>query len=265
MKTPSDTWRPTAAYFYLLQRDAVALAWEYLRRNTTYRHEWQRSKSREDTRQAHQWSLRGLEDPDLDCRSAFPRWILTPASVVRLTSTVEDTNSTPFSVWKLPGRKVMSHDGVRLLMTLDSAPRSLSFALGGDVSEGKPFDILVSASSAARSVWPAVTRLFAFLERPRTFARRSVAHRPTRDSLIHMRTMQALDGQAAGATHREIAGAIFGEDEVFQRWDTNSELRAQLRYLLRRGHGLVDGGYRDLLGRSATVSEGESIADLDSP
>ena len=254
MKTPSDQWRPNAAYFYLLQCDAVALAWEYLRRNPTYRHDCHCSNLREDTRPAHQWGLRGLEDPDLDCRVAFPRWVLSPASVVRLTSNVEDANSTPFSVWKLPGRKVMSHDGVRLLLTINSVPRPLLFALGGDLSEGNPFDILVSASSAARSVWPTVTRLFSFLERPRTFARRSVTSRPTRESLVHMRTLQALDGHAAGATHREIAGAIFGEDEVFQRWDTNSELRAQLRYLLRRGHGLVDGGYRDFLGRTVTAT-----------
>jgi hypothetical protein len=263
--TPSDTWRPTAAYFYLLQLDPIALAWEYLRRNSNFRRNWERSGSREDVCQAHHWGLRGLEDPCLDCRSALPRWIPTPPSIVRLTRNVEDANGTPFSLWKLPGRKALVHEGARLLLTVDSVPWPLLLALSGDVCEGMALDILLPATSAARMVWPTLTRLIALLERPHAPARRRLAHRPARESLIHMRTLQALDGQAAGATHREIASVIFGHDEVFQRWATNSELRAQMRYLLRRGHRLINGGYRDLLGTSTKAGKGDLPARSDSP
>ena len=33
-------WYPTAAYLYVLGLDALALAWEYLRRHPDYRLEW---------------------------------------------------------------------------------------------------------------------------------------------------------------------------------------------------------------------------------
>lgn len=68
--------------------------------------------------------------------------------------------------------------------------------------------------------------------------------------MLHLRALQALDGEVAGASHREIAEVIFGAEDVFQRWATNSELRAQVRYLLRRGHHLVNTGYRQLPSRS---------------
>ena len=81
-----------------------------------------------------------------------------------------------------------------------------------------------------------------------------------------MRTLQALDGEAAGESQRDIASVIFGESDVWRRWTTNSELRAQLRYLLRRGHQLVDGGYLDLLrGPRSETEEGEFHEEPESP
>lgn len=53
-----DPWRASAAYFYVLQLDSVALAWEYLRRNTLYRGDWERTGERDDTQAAHHWGLR---------------------------------------------------------------------------------------------------------------------------------------------------------------------------------------------------------------
>lgn len=52
-----DPWRATAAYFYLLQLDSMALAWEYLRRNARYRCDWERHGAEDDTQAAH-WGLR---------------------------------------------------------------------------------------------------------------------------------------------------------------------------------------------------------------
>jgi len=53
-----DQWRATAAYFYVLQLDPVALAWEYLRRNRLYRCDWERVGGRDDSQVAHHWGLR---------------------------------------------------------------------------------------------------------------------------------------------------------------------------------------------------------------
>lgn len=68
----SQHWYPTAAYLYTLHLDGPALAWEYLRRNASYRRDWLRRRRKPDAAQA--WGLRLLEDPGLDARDAHPAW-----------------------------------------------------------------------------------------------------------------------------------------------------------------------------------------------
>lgn len=59
--------------------------------------------------------------------------------------------------------------------------------------------------------------------------------------------MQAADGNAAHATYREIAIAIYGEERVrAEPWKT-SALRASIIALVRSAAALIDGGYHDLL------------------
>ena len=69
-----------------------------------------------------------------------------------------------------------------------------------------------------------------------------------RAALLHLRALQALDGAQAGASHRDIAAAVFGADAVHTRWTADSELRAQVRHLLSRAKGLKRGGYLSLAG-----------------
>jgi len=64
---------------------------------------------------------------------------------------------------------------------------------------------------------------------------------------MHMRALQALDGAQAGASQREIASVLFGEEVVAARWGTDSELRAQVRHLIRRARAYMRGDYRRLV------------------
>lgn len=171
----------------------------------------------------------------------------------------------PFSLWALPGRKSLIHEGERLLLTIEQESVPSRVSLDPELSEGARFDFVLPANARIRALWPSATRMMRDLQRPRRCSPRRRSLRPTRESLIHLRALQALDGEAAGATHREIASAVFGADEVFQRWSTDSELRAQLRHLLRRGHRLVEGGYKQLLGLNAPAREGDFSAPAHPP
>jgi hypothetical protein len=71
---------------------------------------------------------------------------------------------------------------------------------------------------------------------------------------MHMRSLQAVDGIAAGASQRAIAIVLYGAARVFHDWHADSELRAQVRHLIRRGSELVHGGYRRLLGHATPGS-----------
>jgi len=62
------------------------------------------------------------------------------------------------------------------------------------------------------------------------------------------RALQAWDGAAVGATQREIACAIYGDETVRAEWGGRSEfLKARTQRLIRYGKEMVDGGYRRLL------------------
>ena len=56
----------------------------------------------------------------------------------------------------------------------------------------------------------------------------------------------ALDGHAVGATHREVATVIHGQEKIDREWEAGF-LKDQVRRSLRRGLELSRGGYRDLL------------------
>ena len=71
---------------------------------------------------------------------------------------------------------------------------------------------------------------------------------PARRARRWMMALRALDARRAGATHREIAAALFGEARVAADWDGSSAyLRCRVQRLIRLGQALAQGGYRDLL------------------
>lgn len=65
-----------------------------------------------------------------------------------------------------------------------------------------------------------------------------------------IQALQAIDGHAVGASHREIAVALYGEAIVDTDWGGSSDyLRCRVQRALRFGDTLVHGGYRRLLRR----------------
>jgi len=63
-----------------------------------------------------------------------------------------------------------------------------------------------------------------------------------------MMALRALDAARAGASHREIATALWGEDPVNQDWRGGSDyLRARVRRMIGIGEAFAKGGYRRLL------------------
>lgn len=60
--------------------------------------------------------------------------------------------------------------------------------------------------------------------------------------------LRALDGSIAGASHREIGIALFGNARVERDWaDPGDHLRDMVRRAVRRGRSLMNGGYRRFL------------------
>ncbi len=59
--------------------------------------------------------------------------------------------------------------------------------------------------------------------------------------------LTVLDGRLAGKSWRETAVDLYGAKRVAAEWHPNSWMRSRVRRLGRRAHGLMRGGYRDLV------------------
>lgn len=242
-------WHPSAAYLYVLHLDGPALAWEYLRRNPEYRRVWQRHRRRPQ-HEAHRWGLRLLEDPTRDARDAHPDWFPDPSSVVQVYPDADPTtDALLFQLWRIPGRKHLTHDGKRLVLTTQLVDRMLRMTISPALEDGMAYAYAVRAGCQLRECWRAIEVELAALDPATATVERTAlaTGRPGRTSILHMRTLQALDGTLAGASQRGVAEVLYGITAVAERWYEDGDLRAQVRRLIRRGQTLMDGGYQRLL------------------
>ena len=222
-------WYPTAAYLYVLWLDALALAWEYLRRHPDYRLDWRRRARRPDAGQ--RWGLRLLEDPALDAREAYPAWVPGHDAVVQLYPDADPPqDATAFAFWRIPGHKQLLHDGKGLMLIARSPGHWQRFVLAPGLEDG----MAVAHAYRGRGVTHAP-------DTPAPMAR----PRPPPAALLELHTLQALDATLAGASSRDVAEGLFGADAVVD-WYSDGGLRSKVRRLARRGDALMRGGYRRL-------------------
>ena len=222
-------WYSTAAYLYILGLDALALAWEYLRRHPDYRLDWLRRARRPDA--AQRWGLRLLEDPALDAREAYPAWVPGHDAVVQLYPDADPPqDATTFAFWRIPGHKQLLHDGKGLMLIARSPGHWQRFVLAPGLEDG----MAVAHAYSGRGVTHAP-------DTPAPMAR----PRPPPAALLELHTLQALDATLAGASSRDVAEGLFGADAVVD-WYSDGGLRSKVRRLARRGDALMRGGYRRL-------------------
>lgn len=183
-----------------------------------------------------------LEDPTLDARSAEPVWHPDPDPLVAFAPAIVDA-AEPFSLWSLPGRKSLVHDGRRLLMRSMLGRRAFRVAVSLSLSEGMPFAYAAPAGPRGRRNLQAAAELDAALARAPPTTRKLPV---TRSDVVHMRSLQALDAERDGGSEHDIAALVFGAFAKPESWN-DSAVRANVRYLLDHGRRCRDGGYRDLL------------------
>lgn len=248
----AEPWYATAAYLYVLHLDELALAWCYLRRHPDYRRDWLRHRHHAET--AQRWGLRMLESPDLDARDAHPAWLPSHAAVVQLHPDADPSwDATIFTFWRIPGHKQLTHDGKGLALIARSPGRCLRFALASGLEEGMAV-VQARRGSATPNADKHAPGEAMSIVRPR----------PTPTGLLELHTLQALDATLAGASLREVAVGVFGADAVATGWHADSDLRARVRRLVRRGDALMRGGYRRLA-HLPPLGQGRSAMDAKRP
>ena len=156
-----------------------------------------------------------------------------------------------FSLWRVIGRKSLSHSGSDLRFTVQYGDHGLHVTLDDSIAEGTAFFLAVPLEAGLRN---RVTRYHAQARLLDGEAPPPRGRATLRAALLHLRALQAIDGVRDGASHRDIAAVLFGAATAQDRWSADSELRAQVRYLIARAEGFMQGGYRDLAGLPSAQS-----------
>ena len=168
---------------------------------------------------------------------AHPDWFPDPSSVVQVYPDADPTtDALLFQLWRIPGRK---HQAL--------ADRMLRMAISPALEDGMAYAYVVRAGCQLRERWRAIEAELAVLDAANARCAAITTNRPSRAAMLHMRTLQALDGTLAGASQRGVAEVLFGISAVAERWYDDGDLRAQVRRLIRRGQTLMGGGYHRLL------------------
>jgi len=189
-----------------------------------------------------------FENPETDSRSATPVWTPVPPSVAQLATEGASPKSSTFSLWLMPRPRAMLHDGHSIHIRVESECHPIELTIPSELADGHPFSFRVAPGAFQRLNWLAARRVNEILTGSRLIAAKGTVFRPSRTAVTHMRMIQTLDGRLAGASHRDIAAVIFGDHAIHRSWSADGELRAQIRYLVRRSAELASGGYRHLAG-----------------
>ena len=242
----ADAWYPTAAYLYVLHLDRPALAWEYLRRHPDYRRDWLRRRHQPEA--ANDWGLRLLEDPALDARDAQPIWFPDHDVLLQLYPDADPPpEADAFEFWRIPGNKHLTHDGKRLVLVSRWPGCCVRLALAPGLADGMAYLYAIRACAAPCASYRTITAELDKLTMADAAMPAAVTRsRPTPAALLELHTLQALDAALAGASLRETAAGLFGDEAVATSWYADGGLRSRVRRLVRRGQSLMRGGYRRL-------------------
>ena len=259
------SWPPNeGAYDYIMTLNSNELAWEFLRRNPDYQHDFATLATpipKPETLatghcvwQAHdlsaavsRWGLWPLVDPKLSALDAPLCWLpgtgaaILPATAVRAPVAVEAdlSLSNPSCIRHI----VVRNDGTQCLLA-HSTDLSVSLHLNGDPIVDGPIDLtfqLHRLSFAAKAgLW--LSKLPELLAAPQRHTCDTPRRKNLRDALI------ALDGHLAGAAYREMALFIFGRTDVVTAWSkSDRRMKDSVIRSLDRGRDLVRGGYLRLI------------------
>jgi hypothetical protein len=265
VRTPD--WHDKSAYAYITRLRSDDLAWEFLRRNPDFRNFWHSYRSgtadpaSNESRyagvrdvpyvqEARKWGLLNLPSPDQDARSATVFW--DPAACRRVIHTFAIPAGSPafapFNVTEVAADKsmVVDHENVAHVV-LRRGDARLQIAISGAhiVSRVVLLTEAIIPFCEIGTRFEALERLSRICDQNVTTAKRV----NTVGSIKRLSTiLQATDARLAGATHREIAVALFGLRWVAQDWRNHDGcLRGRTRRAVARGLTLLRGGYRSLL------------------
>ncbi len=260
-------WRERRSYDYLDGLTKRDWSWEIVRRNPQFVSAWDSAnasidcveqngsitiiRSRESETPLDRWGLAYSDSLNVNARKACVLWR-------------PDCYSGVLSMSAVAGR---TNDGTQKVSLRDLHCRSVLFLRPGDLQhivllgEGRGLQLAVHGASVLEPVrllmdaTPDPKAPGARLDLLKCFHDLGLTGRTSPRYILKARAsrrlktvLQALDGAGAGASHREIAIAVYGPERVRADWnDPREHLKDHIRKTVRRGFTWMNGGYRSFL------------------
>jgi hypothetical protein len=233
------SWREASAYDYWDDLAPEGLAWEFLRRNPDYQLAFA-----EGTADAAEWGLRALHNPTMSAEHTSVHWRpgFNTAEILLASPPLPEHSQNPTNLpVPFPGPNCDTH-GLFGTVRGDGADLHVSYL--GERMANSPVCVVLPLDAHIGERIEALQRL-----------RRLMAGQAAPDTRLTPEKRRRLrqiarahDGRSTGASHRDIASALFGRKRTqAEHWKTSSLRYATLR-LLQDGRELVFGGYSELLG-----------------
>ena len=263
MGSPFD-WSSRSSYDYTAELAHRDWAWEFLRPNPEFQKSRQQSQDRFEVVSAelaltiirarvkqsglNRWGCLYTDAPDIDARSAKVFWLPSRnASVLRMYAAPAnaklDTALFDLRNQLCPVSLLIMPDGMQHALFHGSG-HGVQLAVSG-ASLLEPVYLLADSVLGRRE---AKLRIEA-LRRYNDFIAGAPPQPPAYEQTERLRNvLQALHGSLAGASHRDIAVALFGAERVKADWnDPGENLRDCVRRAVKRGRDLMNGGYLKFL------------------
>lgn len=248
-------WRDAAAYEPLLHADRSLIAWEWLRRDRSYRAAAERaldsagSRTRVDLGEPpERWGLHAFEPPWRSAPEARPVWTAEVHPCVLNAEAVPTDGEDAFDLERFTAIStlVRAADGREHLLISDGLHSIRINVLEGSIAAG-PTELCYRLTGLASAEGPLLTlrRLLA-LWRTGRFCRSLHPQEARAKRWVLM--LRAHDALAAGTTQRVIAAELLGSGAARERWRVEEpSLRSQVQRLVRGARNMASGRFRQLL------------------
>lgn len=245
-------WQKSETYQWMNALPRMAWAWELMRRNPEYRSHYAKVGPSTPAPQLRDlWPLVRFEDPALDARSAAVLWqreVCSEVLPVAISAQFQNCKIPRLSLQELHCRVITlpgdNPDHCHILFSQQGRSLQLSVCGASLLDRGSILTPMPADLTLHGMRHLGVRRLADLLDcgclRPSLYPPEARAVRLTR-------VMQALDGELAGAAHREIGTALYGKERVEQEWHhPHNYLRDHVRRAIAHGRDMMF-GYKRLL------------------
>lgn len=260
-------WQRSETYDYTDNLVRADWAWEALRRNPEFRNSWHDAQRHFEIVEEHddlrvidcvgdnhplgRWGCLYADPPDHDASSATVFWHPQRYSSVLPVQAFDESTDVQTTMFRLHEMNcattlLLTDDGLQHMFVKDGG-HGFQLAISG-ASLLRPVHLLADAVLDPKDVGLRLAAVQCFNDL-RATGHLVPSHFPAEPASPRLRfVMQALDGALAGASHREIAVALFGAARVEEDWNSHSAyLRDRVRRAVKRGRALMNGGYLNFL------------------